>query len=92
MAVTPRQAVSVGTSATRLDADPTDRKSGVGVLLVPQASGTLILGGPAVTAANGCRVPVTAGQPITVDLDQGESLYGIVASGTLAVDVLLVGA
>lgn len=92
MGVVARQAVSVTTSATRLDADTTDTVSGLRLLLVAQASGTLVLGPSGVTAANGCRVPVVAGTTVSIDLDAGETLYGIVSASTLAVDVLLVGA
>lgn len=90
MALVARQAVSVGTTATRLDSDPTDAPvGGSSCLLVPQASGTLVLGPAAVTSANGCRIPVVAGTTISIDLEQGEAVYGVVASGTLSVDVLL---
>src|SRR5438309_2144658 len=98
MAVTPRQAVSVTTSATRLDSDEGSstagqRTPGDRALLVAQGSGTLVLGGDnTVTANNGCRVPVVAGTTISIDLDQGEQLWGIVASSTLSVDVLMAGA
>lgn len=92
MALVARQGVSVTTSATRLDADTTDSVSGSRGLLVAQGSGTLVLGPSTVTAANGCRVPVVAGTTISLDLDAGESIYGIVSAGTLSVDVLLVGA
>lgn len=92
MALVPRQAVSVGTTATRLDAEPTDgvgRSKRRSVLLVAQASGTLVVGPSGVTAANGCRCPVVVGTTVTLDLEPGEALYGVVASGTLLVDVLL---
>lgn len=83
---------TVTTSATRLDSDPTDTLSGDRVLLVAQGAGTLVIGDASVTAATGCRVPVYAGTQISLELDQAEKLYGIVASGTLDVDVLMVGA
>jgi hypothetical protein len=91
MALRARQAVSVNTSATRLDADPTDNVSGSALCIIPQASGTLCLGPAGVTSANGARIAVTASVPISVDLNGNEQVYGVVASGTLEVDVLLVG-
>ena len=66
-------------------------RPGSSVLVVAQAAGTLVLGPSGVTAAAGARVPVVAGTVITVDLDYGEDLYAIVASGSLAVDVLRTG-
>lgn len=93
MAVVPRQAVSVGTSAVRLDSAPTDTLAGVRVIVIAQGTGTLVLGGTAaVTAAAGCRLPVVAGTVLSIDLDRGETLFGIVASGTVSVDVLTAGA
>jgi hypothetical protein len=92
MAVVARQAVSVGTSAVRLDADPTDNASGDRLILIAQGAGTVVLGRSGVAAGTGCRIPVVAGTMIPMDLDQGESLYGIVASGTILFDVLMLGA
>jgi hypothetical protein len=91
MALVPRR-VTVDTNATRLDADPTDTMAGDRLLAVAQGAGTLALGPAGVTAATGCRVPVAAGTIIAVDLDPGEKLYAIVASGSIDVDILLVGA
>jgi hypothetical protein len=87
--------ITVGTSATKLSAT-TPYSSSVGhpagLIVVAQATGTLILGPAGVTASDGVRVPVVAGTVIAVDLALGrEELYGVVASGTLAVDVLRVG-
>lgn len=93
MAVIPRQAVSVGTSAVRLDSASTDTVAGTRVTVIAQATGTLVLGGDnTVSAVNGCRLPTVAGTVLSVDLDRGEQLWAIVASGTLSVDVLTVGA
>ncbi len=92
MAIVARRAVSVTTSATRIDADATDSVSGLKVTVVAQGAGTLVLGPSGVTAANGARFAVVAGTVLEQPLEAGESLYGIVASGTLEVDVLLSGA
>lgn len=96
MAAVARQAVSVTTAATRLDADPVSTwftPNATTALVIAQASGTLVLGGSAqLTAATGCRVPVLAGTTISVPLKANEQLWAIVASSTLSVDVLLTGA
>lgn len=92
MAVVPRR-VSVGTEAVRLDANTSDSISGSAIQLIPQAAGTLILGGDdELTAASGARLPVVYGEKLSYDLDRGEQVWGIVAAGTLPVDVVLVGA
>lgn len=91
MTLEARQAISVGTTPVRLDADPSANTSGSGMVIVPQASGTLVLGPAGVTADTGCRFPVTAGVAIPIDLDPNEEVFGVVASSTLEVDVLLVG-
>jgi hypothetical protein len=85
--------ITVGTDATKLSAAAVVvAGASSGLVIVAQATGTLILGPAGVTAANGVRVPVAAGTIIAVDLDLGwEELYGVVASGSLAVDVLRVG-
>lgn len=97
MAVVPQQAVSVGTSAVRLDsaADAPGVANvvpGSRVLIIAQGTGTLVIGGAnTVTAINGARLPVVAGTTVAFDLDRGEQLWAIVASGTLAVDVITAG-
>jgi hypothetical protein len=97
MSVKAAQAVSVGTTAVQLSSPVAGSFSRVAsILVVAQASGTLILGGSsAVTAsggAGGCRIPVVAGTAISVELVYGDELWAIVASGTLAVDTLQAGA
>lgn len=82
---------TVTTSATRLDAEGTDSVSGSTVVLFPQAAGTLILGGSGVTAGTGARLAVTAGSTYAFSLDPGDVLYGVLASGSLDVDVLGLG-
>lgn len=64
----------------------------MGVMVVAQTTGMLILGPAGVTASTGARVPVVAGTVVPLGLHLGrEELYGVVSSGTLAVDVLRVG-
>lgn len=79
--------VTLTTTATRIDAQ------GSRLMIVAQGSGTIVLGPAGVTAATGCRIPVVAGTVIDDTPESpGEALYGILASGTLDVDVLLGGA
>lgn len=95
MAVKGRQAISVGSvHPVRLDAEPGDTLPGSGVLVIAQGTGTLCLGGgDYITAtADSGRVPVVLGTIIPVDLDHNEELWGIAVSGSITVDVLLVGA
>lgn len=91
MATTPRQGISVGTSAVRLDADEADTVGGHRLMIVAQAAGTLILGGAGVTSGTGVRCALVAGQSISVECDPGEQLWGVVAASTLLVDVLVQG-
>ncbi len=62
-------------------------------LLIPQAvTGVVALGPIGVTSATGARWDVAAG-PLSIDLEPGESLYGIVPAGaaSVAVDVMSAG-
>lgn len=66
-------------------------------LLIPQvAAGVVILGPPngggTLTAANGARWDLSIfPQPMSVDLEPGEQLMAMVASGSIAIDVLSAG-
>jgi hypothetical protein len=97
MAVRPRQAVVVGQEPIRLDLTPTDPpyggRAGSAFLGVAQGAGELVLGGDnGVVADDGCRVPCVRGTQIAVDLDHGEEVWGVVASGSVTIDVLMSGA
>jgi hypothetical protein len=82
--------VSVATTATRLDSGDGDLVSGSTVLVtVPAGGATVYVGGADVTTANG--FPLPAGASVSVDLNSGDLLYGIVAASTQAVNVLRVG-
>jgi hypothetical protein len=64
-------------------------------LLIPQVDvGTVVLGPPggggALTTANGARWNLASG-PLSIDLEPGEQLTAIVASGTVAVDIVSAG-
>lgn len=87
------QAVSVGTTAVQLDVTETDRVLGETLTVIAQGTGTLVIGGDnTVTATTGARIPCVSGTTFTVDLDRGEAVWAIVASGTLIVDTIRRGA
>lgn len=83
-------AVTVGTTATPLTtAGETDQRTGLTAVVANVGTGTVYLGNASVTAAAG--YPLDAGNQLAIDLDAGERLHGIVASGTVAVRVLQQG-
>lgn len=53
------------------------------------AAASVFIGGPAVTAAAGFELLATESMPL--DLESGENVYAIAASGTVVVHVLEVG-
>jgi hypothetical protein len=89
---------TVTTAATLLYAHPSiDAPAGdwtsKKVTLI-NASGTpteVVLGGSSVTAATGARWGTGLGLTSEVELEPGEALYAIVASGTQNIDVLVNG-
>lgn len=82
-------APSVGTAATLLTTTVDSSRGTQGVVVAVPAGGvTVFVGGASVTAAAG--FPVAAGSSLSVDLDNGEQLFGVVASGSQAVNVLQV--
>lgn len=85
------RAVSVATTETRLDtAAQAAGGSGVQSVAVYNAgAATIHIGGAGVTTAAG--YPVAAGEHFACDLAQGDPLYGICASGTVACRVLETG-
>lgn len=90
MAVDAR-AVSVGTTATRLDTqNETDDVSASAVAVYNNGAETIYLGDVEVTTATG--YPLAAGEHMSVRLDSPrDSLYGIVAAATEEARVLEVG-
>lgn len=85
---TKSRAVTVATTATRLDTtDETDSVSGSSLAFYNNGAATIYVGGSDVTTANGAPVPASSWSP-GFDLDPGEALYGIVASGTVEARVL----
>lgn len=84
-------AVSVTTTATRLDtAAESDRPSGSALLLYNDGSVTVYVGGSAVTASGAKKgVPVLAASyGPSFQLAEDETLYAITASGTASVLVI----
>jgi hypothetical protein len=82
-------AVSVATTATILNASETDQIPRYTVALYNASAVTVFVGGSAVTTSTG--FPVAAGASFSADLDKGEGLWGIVATGTASVIVLSQG-
>lgn len=80
------RAVSVTTSATRLDTVDSANVSNQSASVYNAGSATVYLGPAGVTTATG--YPLTAGEHFAVDLGEFEVLYGIVATGTAEVRVL----
>lgn len=82
--------VSVGSTATALTAAESSGSDPVSVAVaVPSGGVTVYVGGSDVTTGNG--YPLAGGAAMSIDLRQGERLYGIVASGTQSVNVLRSG-
>ncbi len=87
MAVEPAR-VTIGTAAVLLSGgSDRDDVSGHSVLVRPSAA--IRVGGPAVTAADGYELP--GGAEYAFDLGPRDFLFGVVATGTVAVDVLRMG-
>lgn len=91
MAVKSR-AVSVATTATRLDSttDNDDEIRGQSVAVYNNGSATIYVGGSTVTTATGAPIAAGAWGP-SFDLGSPEGLYGIVATGTVEARVLETG-
>jgi hypothetical protein len=83
--------VTVGTTATLLSVGTgaTYASSGRSVGVRNPGPSTVMLGGTTVTASTGYEL--RSGESMTIDIGSGEGLYGIVATGTQTVDVLLQG-
>lgn len=83
--------VTVATTATLLTGtDSGGVTSGQSILVkVPTGGATVYLGSSAVTTTVG--FPVAAGEAYAFDLGANETLYGVVATGTQAVNVLRAG-
>lgn len=78
------RAVSVATTATRLDSttDNDDSISGSSIIVYNNGASTIYIGGSGVTTATGTPVAASSWSP-GIDLQSADALYGIVASGTV---------
>lgn len=72
-------AVSVGTTATKLNTFSDDNRADFDALIYNNGASTVYVGGSDVTAASG--IPLAAGLSLSVRVES--DLYGIVASGTV---------
>jgi len=82
-------AVPVTATATVLNVAETDQLPRYSLALYNSSAVTVYVGGSAVTTSTG--FPVAAAGSFSVDLDRGEGLWGIVATGTASVIVLSQG-
>ena len=82
--------VSVGTTATLLSSTYAGKDGQTILVQNPSASVVVYLGGAGVTTTNyGFALGVSS--DLSVDLKDGETLYAVVASSTLTVNVLRQG-
>jgi len=81
--------VSVGTSATLLTVTETDQLPRFTVALYNAGAATVYVGAAGVTTSTG--FPLAAAGTLSIDLDRGEVLYGIVTASTCSVNVLSQG-
>jgi hypothetical protein len=89
MAVT-HNIVSIGTTATVISTAAGDRDGHSVLVQNPSSSVIVYIGGEGVTTSS-YGVSLAGGSDISVDLLQGEILYGVVASSTQNVNVLRAG-
>lgn len=82
------RAVSITTSATRIDTIEGGNNRVIGLAVYNAGAASVYLGGSGVTTAQGFTLPV--GATATLDVDTTDGLYGI-AAGTVEVRVLEVG-
>ena len=85
------QRVSVTTSATKLTADADGRDGQTISIQVPTGGATVFLGGAGVTTAS-YGYELIEGTSFSVELQQGEQVFGVVASSTQTVNVFRQGA
>lgn len=82
------RAVTVTTTATRLDtADETDSYGGSVIAIYNLSASTVYVGGSDVTTANGFPVEASTGKFSVDSQVTTDALYGIVATGTAEVRV-----
>lgn len=83
--------VSVGTTATKLTSDADGRDGQTISIQVPTSGATVYLGGVGVTTAS-YGFELLGGTNFSVELQQGEQVFGVVASSTQTVNVFRQGA
>lgn len=84
------QVVNVTTTATLLSAATAGRDGQTVLIQNPAGGPSVKLGGVGVTTASYGYI-LGSGSDFSIDLQSGEALYGVVASSTQAVSVLLQG-
>lgn len=89
MAVT-HNIVTVGTTATVISTATNDRDGHSVLIQNPAASTIVYIGGLGVTTSS-YGVALAGGAYMSIDLLQGETIYGVVVSSTQAVNVLRAG-
>jgi len=89
MAVT-HNIVSIGTTATVISTAVNDRDGHSVLVQNPSVSTTVYIGGAGVTTT-AYGVALAGGGDMSIDLLQGEILFGVVASSTQNVNVLRAG-
>ena len=82
--------VAVGTAATLLSAATAGRDGQTVLVQNPSGGANVFLGGTGVTTASYGYL-ITAGSAFAIDLQAGESLFGVVASSTQNVSVIRQG-
>lgn len=90
---------TVGTTATLLYAHPLLKSSSdgdqaakhVALINTSGVQAAVVIGASDVTTSSGARWTVASGLSLSLDIEPGESLYGIVATGTQDIDVLVNG-
>ena len=82
--------VSVGTTATKLTSDADGRDGQTISIQVPTAGATVYLGGVGVTTTS-YGFELLGGTNFSVELQQGEQVFGVVASSTQNVNILRQG-
>lgn len=82
--------VSVGATATQISSDYAGKDGQTVLIQNPSASVVVYLGGDGVTTAS-YGYSLGAVSDMSIDLQDGEKLYAVVASGTLTVNVLRQG-
>ena len=90
MAIT-HERVSIGTTATQISSNYAGKDGQTVSVQVPAAGATVYIGGEGVTTTS-YGFALTGGTDMAVEMQDGEKLYGVVASSTQTVNVLRQGA